>query len=244
MTNTRTEDVRKVVNTAMGQARTPLLAVLGAGNMAGQAVADAVSKARTRVGSSSEVAKKNIEELPAELENLRERLGPSGLRKAVDDYGDAAVKLYHRLADTGEQTWTGTVEPQMKRGVEQFEEALRTAGQRVDGMTTDARQRMDEVIGLVTRRAGETDEEAGSTGSTGTAAPSGDKPGPVKATAARVPAEPEADRTRSAESASTPTAKARSARKKAAKPETSTTAAGRAPRTARENGEGSSAEKS
>lgn len=241
MTNTRTEDVRKVVNTAMGQARTPLLAVLGAGNLAGQAVADAVSKARTRVGSSSEVAKKNIEELPAELENLRERLGPSGLRKAVDDYGDAAVKLYHRLADTGEQTWTGTVEPQMKRGVEQFEEALRTAGQRVDGMTTDARQRMDEVIGLVTRRAGETDEEAGSTG---TAAPSGDKPGPVKATAARVPAEPEADRTRSAESASTPTAKARSARKKAAKPATSTTAAGRAPRTARENGEGSSAEKS
>ncbi|WP_024876490.1 hypothetical protein [Saccharomonospora piscinae] len=156
---TTTDDVRKVMNTAMEQVRTSLLAALGAGSMAGQAVSDAVSKARTRVSSSSETAKKNIEDLPSELEGLRDRLDPAELRTLLDEYTDAALKLYHRLAESGEQTWEQSVEPQVKRGIEQFEEALNTAQERVDGLATDTRDRVDEVVALLTRRAHEVEQK-------------------------------------------------------------------------------------
>ena len=69
METTRTEDVRKVVNTAKEQVRTSLLAALGAGSLAGRAVVETVSKAKTRVSSSSDAAKRNVEDLPSELES-------------------------------------------------------------------------------------------------------------------------------------------------------------------------------
>ncbi|WP_298176715.1 hypothetical protein [Saccharomonospora sp.] len=178
METTRTEDVRKVVNTAKEQVRTSLLAALGASSLAGRAVADTVAKAKTRVNSSSEAAKKNVEELPAELEELRGRLEPAELRKTLDEYTDAALKLYRRLAASGEQTWGEVVEPQVKRGIEQIEEALRAAQQRVDGAATDARERVDEMVKLLMRR-GHEDQEADA--SSGVSDESTEKPGPVKA---------------------------------------------------------------
>ncbi|WP_034238495.1 membrane protein, partial [Saccharomonospora iraqiensis] len=147
METTRTDDVRKAVHTAREQVRTSLLAALGAGNLAGEAVADAVSKARERVTESSESARRNIEELPGELEQLRDRLDPAELRKLLDEYTDSALRLYRRLAESGEQTWDRLSEqPQVRQAVEQLEEALHSAQERMDDVTSDTRERVDEMV--------------------------------------------------------------------------------------------------
>jgi len=164
MPNTRTDDVRKTLNTAVEQLRTPLLAALGAGNLATQAVTDAVAKARTRVTESGEVARKNIEELPSEVTTLREKLDPAELRKLIDDYTEAALKLYNRLAETGEQTWDKfAAEPRVKTVLEQVEEVLKTTQDRFGEVSHEARERVEEVLGLVakkTRAGGEKVAEA------------------------------------------------------------------------------------
>lgn len=142
MTSTRTDDVRKVVNSAVEQLRTPLLAALGAGNLAAQAVADAVGKAKDRVSESGEAARKNIEELPTEVTTLREKLDPAELRKLVDDYTEAALRLYNKLAETGEQAWDQFLaEPRVKAVLDQ-----------VEGVSTEARERLEETLGLAARK--------------------------------------------------------------------------------------------
>lgn len=142
MTSTRTDDVRKVVNSAVEQLRTPLLAALGAGNLAGQAVAEAVGKAKERVTESSEAARKNIEELPSEVTTLREKLDPVELRKLVDDYTEAALRLYNKLAETGEQAWDKFLgEPRVKAVLDQ-----------VEGVSTEARGKVEEVLGLAAKK--------------------------------------------------------------------------------------------
>ncbi|WP_410656793.1 hypothetical protein [Amycolatopsis sp. lyj-112] len=136
-TNTKTE--RK--HTALDQVRTPLLAALGAGNLAGQAVVDAVSKAKDRVVEGGEAARKNIEELPHDVEGLREKLDPAELRKVIDEYTEAALKLYNKLAESGEQAWDKiAAQPQVKKAIEQLEDA-----------TADTRERIDTVLGRVTK---------------------------------------------------------------------------------------------
>ncbi|GAA1980546.1 hypothetical protein [Amycolatopsis minnesotensis] len=153
MTTPKTEDVRKAVNTALDQVRTPLLAALGAGNLASQAVVDAVSKAKERVNEGSEAARKNLEEFPTDVESLREKLDPAELRKVIDEYTEAAIKLYNKLAESGEQAWDKiAAQPQVKKALEQLEDALQTAQDRVDEVTGDARERVDGVLGKVTKR--------------------------------------------------------------------------------------------
>jgi heparin binding hemagglutinin HbhA len=161
MTAPKTEDVRKVVNTAVEQVRTSLLAALGAGNLAGQAVADAVAKAKVRVTEGSEAARKNIEELPTDVESLREKLDPAELRKVVDEYTDAALKLYNKLAESGEQAWDKIVaQPQVKKAIEQLEDALQQAQGRVEEVATETRGRVDGVLAKVTRQTRSTGEKA------------------------------------------------------------------------------------
>ncbi|MEU3628226.1 hypothetical protein BS329_28085 [Amycolatopsis coloradensis] len=136
-TNTKTD--RK--HTALDQVRTPLLAALGAGNLAGQAVVDAVAKAKEKVVESGEAARKNIEELPHDVEGLREKLDPAELRKVIDEYTEAALKLYNKLAESGEQAWDKiAAQPQVKKAIEQLEDA-----------TADTRERIDTVLGKVTK---------------------------------------------------------------------------------------------
>ncbi len=153
MTTPKTEDVKKAVNTALDQVRTPLLAALGAGNLAGQAVTDAVAKARENVAKSSESARKNLQELPTDVESLREKLDPAELRKVIDEYTEAALKLYNKLAESGEQAWDKfSTQPQVKKAIEQLEEALTTAQGQVEDVTTDVRERVDGVLSTFTKR--------------------------------------------------------------------------------------------
>jgi heparin binding hemagglutinin HbhA len=136
------EELRKAGEQAAAAARTPLLAALGAGDLAAKAVVEALNKARSAVNERAETAKSAVDELPGELNGLRDRLDPAELRKLVDAYTQSAVQLYSYLAEQGEQTLEKLrAQPQVRKAFEQVEEA---AG--------DAREIADDVLGKVTRR--------------------------------------------------------------------------------------------
>jgi len=152
-----TEDVKKareqavaVLNTAADSVRTPLLAALGAGDLATQALIDAVTKARTKVNESATTAKDAV---PTDLAGLREKIDPAELRKLVDEYTEAAQKLYHKLADQGEDALTKLkAEPRVSKAIDQVEEAIATLQERVGDVAGDARELAEEVLAKVTRR--------------------------------------------------------------------------------------------
>jgi len=153
MTTPKTEDVKKAVTTALDQVRTPLLAALGAGNLATHAVTDAVAKAKENVTKSGEAVRKNVQELPTDVESLREKLDPAELRKVIDEYTEAALKLYNKLAESGEQAWDKLVaQPQVKKAIDQLEEALTTAQGQVEDVAGDVRERVEDVLAKVTKR--------------------------------------------------------------------------------------------
>jgi heparin binding hemagglutinin HbhA len=152
-----TEDVKKareqavaVLNTAADSVRTPLLAALGAGDLATQAVIDAVNKARTKVNEGATTAKGAV---PTDLAGLREKVDAAELRKLVDEYTEAAQKLYHKLADQGEDALTKLkTNPQVGKAIDQLEEAIATLQERVGDVAGDARELTEEVLAKVTRR--------------------------------------------------------------------------------------------
>lgn len=153
----KTEDVRKAGEQAVEVLRTPLLAALGAGDLATQAVRDAVNRTRHRVNEGADAAKGAVSELPRELPRdlagVREKLDPAELRKLVDEYTEAAQKLYQKLADQGEDTLNKLrTQPQVRRAIDQLEEAIATLQARVGDAAGDARELADEVLAKVTRR--------------------------------------------------------------------------------------------
>lgn len=86
-----TDDVNKVreqASNALGdafeQARTPLLAALGAGDLAANALIDALNKVREQADTSY--------------------ADPAELRKRIDAYSESAARLYGYLAERGEET--------------------------------------------------------------------------------------------------------------------------------------------
>lgn len=153
MTASKTDSARKArphngstVNVVFEQARTPLFAAFGATDMAAQVVRDAVVKACEQVAGRAEAAK----DLPSDLASLRDRLGPTELRKAVDQYTEAVVNGYHKLAEHGEGAYEKLREqPQVKRAIEQLE-----------SVATTAQGRADDVLGRVTRQTRSVGEKA------------------------------------------------------------------------------------
>ncbi|GAA0505548.1 hypothetical protein [Saccharopolyspora thermophila] len=150
----KTEDVNKVREQAaqtfaeaVEQARTPLLAALGAGDLAAQALLDAVNKVRTQLNERS---------VPADLTELRDRLDPAELRKRFDAYGQSARQLYDYLAERGEQTLHRLQEkPQVKKVWDQVGSAQGKVEETVD----EVRDLADDVLGKVRRPFAGTAEE-------------------------------------------------------------------------------------
>ena len=149
----KTDDVRKAGEQAVEALRTPLLAALGAGDLATQAVRDAVNKTRTRVNEGAGAARGAVDELPRDLAGVREKLDPAELRKLVDEYTEAAQKLYQKLADQGEDALNKLREqPQVGKALDQLEAAIATLQDRVGDVAGDARELADEMLARVTRR--------------------------------------------------------------------------------------------
>jgi heparin binding hemagglutinin HbhA len=163
-----TKEVRKArkqaveaLNTAVEQVRAPLLAAIGAGDLATQAVVEAVNKARSRASERVEATRHAVDGLPSDLGGLREKLDPAELRKLVDEYTDAAQKLYQKLTDAGEDAVAKLRnQPQVKKAIDQLEEAIATLQERVGDVAGDARELADDVLAKVTRRTRSVGEKA------------------------------------------------------------------------------------
>lgn len=163
----KTDDVRKAreqavqtLTAAVDQVRTPLLAALGAGDLATKAVVDFVNNARDRATERTEAVKGAVDELPRDFGSLRERLDPAELRKLVDEYTDAALRLYRRLAEDGDATLTKLREqPQVKTALDQLEKAIAGAQERAEGVAGNARELAEEVLAKVTQRTRSTGEK-------------------------------------------------------------------------------------
>lgn len=139
--------------TTMEQARTPLLAALGAGDLAAHAVADTVHKVREQLNERAESARAGVNDLPQDLDELRGKLDPAEVRKLVDSYTQSAVQLYGYLAERGEDA-LGKLrsQPQVQRAQERFE-----------GAVGDARDLADDALGKVTTNARSFGEKAART---------------------------------------------------------------------------------
>ncbi len=135
------DDVNKAFKDGVDQARTPLLAALGAGDLAAQAVLDAVNKFRTEVTERTESAKA---ELPKDFGEFKAKLDPSEVRKQLETYGESAKKIYDQLSEHGEETFKKL---QDSSQVKKVREQVGTA----QGRVGDVRSLADDVLGKVTR---------------------------------------------------------------------------------------------
>jgi heparin binding hemagglutinin HbhA len=189
-------DVRKArrqatvaVAGAFEQARMPLYAALGAGDLATEAVVTYAKKARgnpevnqARVAelqarlaemqarlaetpaSMSHLSARlraGMHELNTELTELRGRLETTDLSELVEGYRRALLDLYGRLAVRGERVYGQIVaQPQVKRAVSRVGNAADTAEVRVERFVEEARVLADEVLGRVSARTREAGDQA------------------------------------------------------------------------------------
>lgn len=151
-------DVRKVreqaAKSVADQAevvKTPVLAVLGAGEYAYSSVLGAYSTVKTRATEQAEAAQKFANELPGEIEGLRSKLSTEELRKLVDQVKTQATQYYTDLAKHGESTWT-TIrkQPQVKQAFSSVEEFTGKVDARVDAFVDDAHDVAEKALSTLT----------------------------------------------------------------------------------------------
>jgi heparin binding hemagglutinin HbhA len=143
-----TADVRKARHNAAKVAaeraevaRTPLLAVLGVGDRAVNAVSKAVEGVQHRVA-----------ELP-------QHLNGEELRKTVAELREQAGKTYADFAKQGEQTW-GRIrkQPQVKEAIARLETYTGKLDSRVDDIVDDARDATEKALTTVSTQTRSTGE--------------------------------------------------------------------------------------
>jgi heparin binding hemagglutinin HbhA len=139
--------------------KAPLLAAVGAADLALATVNEIVvtlreraEEARTEAGTRVEERRARLtklqEELPTQVSEIRERLNSDELRKAAEGYADAATATYNKLVERGEEALARL------RSQPAFEEA---AG-RVESVTDQAVELTQDALGTVasqTRAVGE-----------------------------------------------------------------------------------------
>jgi heparin binding hemagglutinin HbhA len=143
-----TADVRKARHNAAKTAaeraeaaRTPLLAVLGAGDIAVNAVSKAVEGVQHRVA-----------ELP-------QHLNSEELRKAAAELREQAGKAYAGFAKQGEQTWVRIrKQPQVQEAIARLETYTGKLDSRVDDIVDDARDAAEKALAAVSTQTRSTGE--------------------------------------------------------------------------------------
>jgi heparin binding hemagglutinin HbhA len=143
-----TADVRKARHDAAKAAaeraeaaRTPLLAVLGAGDIAVKAVSKAVEGVQHRVA------------------DLPQHLNSEELRRAATELREQAGKAYAGFAKQGEQTW-GRIrkQPQVKEAIARLETYTEQLDSRVDDIVDDARDATEKALAAVSTQTRSTGE--------------------------------------------------------------------------------------
>ncbi|MGV0793931.1 heparin-binding hemagglutinin [Mycolicibacterium sp. XJ1819] len=139
--------------------KAPLLAAVGAADLALERVNEIVATLRDRAGDARSDAEARVEEsrarlnklqeeLPTQFDDIRDRLSSDELRKFAETYADAAQTTYNRLVERGEAA------------IERLrtQSGLNEAAGRVEGYTDQAVELTQEALGNVaaqTRAVGE-----------------------------------------------------------------------------------------
>ncbi len=139
------------------QAKTPLLAAIGAGDYAIAAVTEALQNARSRAEGNVETARERVADFPEEfntqISELRGKLDPEELRKVADAYVQAAAGIYVSLAERGDEVIAKVrKQPQVGQAIDRAEDAA-----------DDARGLTNEVLGTVARQTRSVGERAART---------------------------------------------------------------------------------
>jgi heparin binding hemagglutinin HbhA len=146
-------------NTNIEELRAPLLAALGAADLALATVNELIGSLRERAEDTRTDTRSRVEEsrariaklqedLPDQFTELRERFTPDELRKAAEGYLDAATNRYNELVERGEAAL------QRLRSQRPFEETT----SRAEGYVDQAVELTQEALGTVasqTRAVGE-----------------------------------------------------------------------------------------
>jgi heparin binding hemagglutinin HbhA len=133
-------------------ARTPLLAVLGVGDLAVTAVTKAAAVARNRATAQAEDVQHRVAGLP-------QHLNSDEVRKAVADLRVQAEETYAGFAERGEKAW-GRIrkQPQVRHALATIETYTEKLDGRVDDLVVDARDAAEKALATVstqTRFTGE-----------------------------------------------------------------------------------------
>lgn len=148
------EQAAQTVTERAEVARTPLLAVLGAGDYAVTTVSKVVVDARTRATAQAEDVQHRVAELP-------QRLSPEGLRALVAELRAEAEERYVSFAERGEKTW-GKIrkQPQVKQAIATIETYTEKLDARVDVLVDEAHDAAEVALSTVTRQTRSTGEKA------------------------------------------------------------------------------------
>jgi heparin binding hemagglutinin HbhA len=139
--------------------KAPLLAAVGAADLALERVNEIVATLRERAGEARTDSRARVEEargrvnrlqedLPAQFGDIRERLNSDELRKFAETYADAAQTTYNKLIERGEAALERL----------RSQPGLSDAANRVEGYTDQAVELTQEALGNVaaqTRAVGE-----------------------------------------------------------------------------------------
>ncbi len=154
-------DVRKVREQAAKNAaeraeaaRTPLLAVLGAGDAAVTAVTKAVVDAQTR-------RRAQVDQVQAYFAALPQKLTADEARKTVAELREQAGTAYAGFAERGEKAW-GKIrtQPQVKDAIARLEAYTEKLDARVDTFVDDAHDAAEKALAVVTRQTRSAGEKA------------------------------------------------------------------------------------
>jgi len=139
--------------------KAPLLAAVGAADLALERVNEIVAALRERAGEARSDAETRVEEtrarvtklqeeLPSQFEDIRERLNSDELRKFAETYAEAAQTSYNKLIERGEAALERL----------RSQPALEGAAGRVEALSDQAVELTQEALGNVatqTRAVGE-----------------------------------------------------------------------------------------
>ena len=148
-------------NANIDDLRAPLLAALGAADLALATVNDLITDLRERAGETRTDTRSRVEEsrarltklqenLPEQLRELRERFTSDELRKAAEGYVEAATNRYNELVERGESAL------ERIRSQSPFEDASARAQASVD----QAVELTQEALGTVSSRTRAVGERA------------------------------------------------------------------------------------
>jgi heparin binding hemagglutinin HbhA len=154
-------DVRKVREQAAKNAaeraeaaRTPLLAVLGAGDVAVTVLTKAIVDAQTRRRAQADKVQAYVTALP-------QKLNADEARRTVAELREQAGTAYTGFAERGEKAW-GKIrtQPQVKDAIARIETYTEKLDARVDSFVDDAHDAAEKALAAVTRQTRSVGEKA------------------------------------------------------------------------------------